>query len=170
VNSFRVNRDARRALHPARDIVEGLEDSRVLRDLFPDRRARLRFVRETQVRVSKDDIYCFIDADKGVVVLGESHLRTSPEREVYLDMLHELVHIQQLRDGRELFDRRYPYVDRPTEVEAYEYGVAEARRLGMTDEEILDYLQVPWITEHETQRLAARLGLRLPKRRARTPR
>jgi len=42
----------------------------------------------------------------------------------------------------DLFDRKYSYVDRPTEVEAYKYTVEEARNLGMKKEEILDYLKV----------------------------
>ncbi len=33
------------------------------------------------------------------------------------------------------------YVDRPTEIEAYQTTVAEAKRIGMTDEQIIEYLK-----------------------------
>ncbi len=53
----------------------------------------------------------------------------------------------------------YSYVDRPTEIEAYEIAVEEARRLGMKDDEIFDYLHVEWISHDEHKRLASRIGI-----------
>jgi hypothetical protein len=80
-------------------------------------------------------------------------------------VIHELVHIRQFMEGKELFDRRYSYVDRPTEIEAYTAAVNEARRIGLKKEEILDYLKVEWITEEEFQRLLVAVGVKTkPKR------
>jgi len=83
-----------------------------------------------------------------------------------LDILHELVHIRQWHDGKELWDRRYSYVDRPTEVEAYKFAVEVARKLGMPDREIADYLRVEWTSREEHERLCRRLGVRLTDSRA----
>ena len=63
-------------------------------------------------------------------------------------------YIRQLREGRELFDARYEYVERPTEVEAYRYTVKEARRLGLSDERILEYLKTEWMSTEDLKRLA----------------
>jgi len=46
-----------------------------------------------------------------------------------------------------------------TEIEAYEITVREARRIGLTDDVILDYLRVSWITPEEHKRLATKLGV-----------
>ncbi len=62
-------------------------------------------------------------------------------------------------DGMDLYDERYSYVDRPTEIDAYRVVVEEARKLGMKEDEILDYLRVDWITEEELRRLVGRLGI-----------
>ena len=101
----------------------------------------------------------FVDNDDGSISIGVHHLKTSDEKVLYLDIIHELVHVRQHRDGRNLYDRSVSYVDRITEIEAYEITVREARRIGMSDEEIVDYLEVEWITPEEQIRLARRLNV-----------
>ena len=87
-----------------------------------------------------------------------------------LDLIHELVHVKQFRDGREIsldFGKRFEYVDRPTELEAYRHTVKEARRLGMSDEEIADYLKVTWLDAAEVRRLARHLGVMISRKQSR---
>jgi hypothetical protein len=57
-------------------------------------------------------------------------------------------------DGKELFDGRFEYVDRPTEIEAYRYTVKEARRLGLSEERICQYLKTEWMSEEDLKKLA----------------
>jgi len=78
---------------------------------------------------------------------------------LYLDVIHELVHIRQLREGKQLFDNGYEYVDRPTELEAYKVGVDEARRVGMSEEEVFEYLKADGMSEGEVRKLAKNLGV-----------
>ena len=47
----------------------------------------------------------------------------------------------------------------PTEIESYDITVKEAKRLGMSDKEIIDYLKVEWITAEEHKKLAAHVGI-----------
>ncbi|MCS4539406.1 MAG: hypothetical protein HYU03_01775, partial [Thaumarchaeota archaeon] len=82
------------------------------------------------------------------------------EKHLYLDLIHELVHVRQHMEGRELFDKRYSYVDRPTEIEAYSAAVKEAKRIGMSYEEIEDYLKVEWVTDEEFDRMLTNLHLK----------
>ena len=63
--------------------------------------------------------YLRVDDETGNIVVSGEYLRTGDERYLYLDVVHELVHVRQFIEGKELFDRRYSYVDRPTEIEAY---------------------------------------------------
>jgi hypothetical protein len=46
-----------------------------------------------------------------------------------------------------------------TEIEAYAIAVEEAKRLGITDDEIFDYLHVEWISDDEHIILASRAGV-----------
>jgi hypothetical protein len=72
--------------------------------------------------------------------------------------------VKQHLDGKELFENRWEYVDRPTEIEAYQHTVKEARRIGMRDGEILEYLKTEWMSEEELQKLARAVGVKIPSR------
>ena len=50
-------------------------------------------------------------------------------------------------------------MDRPTEIEAYALVVEEARKLGMTEEKIAEYLYVEWASPADHLRLCRRLGV-----------
>jgi hypothetical protein len=76
-----------------------------------------------------------------------------------LDIVHELCHVKQFMDGKELFDPHYDYVDRPTEVEAYRYAVKEARRLGLSDQWILAYLKTEWMSNQDLAKLARHVNI-----------
>jgi hypothetical protein len=70
-----------------------------------------------------------------------------------------LCHVKQHLQGRNLYDERVAYVDRETEIEAYQVTVREARRIGLNDDAISNYLRVAWITPEEHKRLAHRLNV-----------
>jgi len=102
-----------------------------------------------------------VDDENGYILVSKPYLKTADERYIYLDVIHELVHVRQFLEGKNLFDERYSYVDRPTEVEAYRLTVEEARRIGMNDKQIAEYLYVEWITQEEYQRLLHTLGVNM---------
>jgi hypothetical protein len=106
----------------------------------------------------------YVDDEDGSLVVGMQYLRVAKAQYLYLDIIHELVHVKQYLDGRELFDEEYSYADRPTEIEAYRYTVEEARRLGMTEHEIVEYLYVEWMTKEDFARMLGTLGVNLEKR------
>lgn len=160
-----VNRRVKAGLHPILEVFPELDRSKAFQDIFPDG-LRVKVLRDCKIDVVAEDTYMYIDDGPGNVCAGLTYLRTGDERILYLDILHELSHIHQWHQGKELWDRRYSYVDRPTELEAYEVAIREARRLGMTDGEISDYLRVEWTSREEHERLCTRLGVRLPESRA----
>ncbi|MDA4119910.1 MAG: hypothetical protein OK436_04925, partial [Thaumarchaeota archaeon] len=63
--------------------------------------------------------------------------------------------------GKELYDQAFEYVDRPTELEAYRTTVAEARRLGMDEEEILKYLRMDAADDSELGKLMEKIGIKV---------
>jgi hypothetical protein len=87
-------------------------------------------------------------------------LNNGDRLDIYLDLIHELVHVKQFMDGRELFDVHYSYTERPTEVEAYRHTVEEARRLGLNDARICQYLKTEWISDQDLKRLANAVGVK----------
>jgi hypothetical protein len=106
--------------------------------------------------------YMGVSDEDGHLVVSAHYLRTGNPRDIYLDVVHELVHVKQFRDGRKLFPEGFEYASAPTEIEAYKVCIAEGRRLGMTDKEVLEYLKVPWMDDKEWRRLARNLGLKPP--------
>lgn len=165
LNGVRVNRKVRSGKHPILDVFPGLDRAPAFRALFADG-LREEVLRDCKIDVVPEDMYMYIDDKAGNVVAGLGYLREGEERILYLDVLHELTHIRQWHEGQELWDRRYNYVDRPTEVEAYQVAVDEARKLGMRDREIADYLRVEWTSREEHERLCRRLGVRQTDSRA----
>ncbi len=105
--------------------------------------------------------YMGVDGADGHLMVNEGYLNKGNKTDIYLDVVHELCHVKQWMDGKELFDERYDYVDRPTEVDAYRYTVLEAKRIGLTDDQILAYLQTEWISDQELQRLVKNMGVDL---------
>jgi hypothetical protein len=93
----------------------------------------------------------------GHLIISITYLMNGDFRDLYLDIIHELTHVKQFLDGKPLFDRHFAYVDRPTEIEAYRNAVVEARRLGMTDRQILEYLRTEWMSDDDLKRLAKTL-------------
>jgi hypothetical protein len=111
--------------------------------------------------------YIWVSNKDGHLIANANYLRTGETRAIYLDLVHELVHVKQFRDGRKLsldFGKRFEYVERPTELEAYRHTIKEARRLGMTDEEIVEYLKITWLDEEEIRRLARHLGVKVRRK------
>ena len=95
------------------------------------------------VEVFPQEGFMGVSDEDGHIFASQKYLNEGEEWSVYLDVVHELVHVKQFKDGRKLFDNSYDYVDRPTEIEAYRVGAKEARRIGLTDREIFAYLEVP---------------------------
>lgn len=112
---------------------------------------------ELQVEFSWLGGYMWVNEWNGHLMVNPRYLNQGDRLDVYLDVIHELVHIRQLRQGLNLFDGHYTYVERPTEIEAYRITVNEARRLGVSDDRICMYLKTEWISEDDLQRLATTL-------------
>ncbi len=108
--------------------------------------------------------YMGVSDEDGHLIVSAYYLRTGDPTSKYLDVIHELVHVKQYREGKELFDDEFEYHDRPTELDAYRHALKEARRLGMSDPQIFEYLKVDWLDEEEVRKLARNLGVAPPKK------
>jgi len=159
MKGFEVNRTVSHGEFPLSHIFIGLEDSQVVQSLFGGKGPAAEALRNVCVKLDDSAEYMYVnDVDGSIVVRGE-YLQSASDKLLYLDIIHELVHVKQYHEGRELFDSKFSYVDRPTELEAYKVTLDEARKIGMTEAEIEDYLYVEWITKKEHKKLAKMLGV-----------
>ena len=156
---IKINRNITPGDYSLAEIFNGLKEVSILMKVFKTKEELDDVFLKTKVIVEESDHYMYVKNDDASVVIGFRHLQNSDSKILYLDIIHELVHVMQQRQGLDLYNKSYAYVDRPTEIEAYEIAVLEAKNLEMNDEEILDYLLVEWITPEEHKRLASHVGL-----------
>ena len=114
--------------------------------------------------------YMGVSDQDGHLMVSAYYLAHGKPRDIYLDVVHELVHVRQFREGKQLFPEGFEYVNAPTEIEAYRHCVAEGRRLGMTDAQLYKYLKVEWIDEKEVRKLARNVGVKVPPARKKSKR
>jgi hypothetical protein len=141
------------------DYFKGYEKVSAVRGIFGDKTDEvLRTLKVEFIGFG----YMGVDDIDGHLLVNARYLKTGDKTEIYLDIIHELCHVKQFMDGKELFDPHYEYVDRPTEIEAYRYTVKEARRLGLSDKRILTYLKTEWMSHKDLARLARYVNIEGP--------
>jgi hypothetical protein len=163
--------------YPLLQLFRGMERTVPFRKYPGDDAEILRIAKQTSAHVSDGPGWMYVaptrtppevraggfkmvETKDDVIVVARDHLANSPPMDVYLDIIHEFLHILQRRRGRNIWPRaKIPYVDRPTEVEAYAFSVAEARRLGVPDSYLREYLEVPWVSKAEALRLLRNVGV-----------
>ena len=174
--AFQITRDLPLGRHRLLEAFPGLDRLPTAARLVPQAAARTRLFADTHVEIIAEDAWMYVaphaipkgargrwkpvvSPDHDCIVIGESHLRESPALTLFMDIYHELCHLLQRARGLELWDRRYNYAQRPTEVEAYQFVVDEARRLKVGDDVLRDYLKVEWIDEAEFRQLLDAVGV-----------
>ena len=154
-----INRQVSPGHYKLPDIFPNIKRIPILMEIFESDAEIEDVLARTTVIISDKPRYMKVDNDDGSILIGFNHIRHSEAEIVYLDIIHELVHVKQHRQGLNLYDRSKAYVDRQTEIDAYVLTVKEAKRIGLTDKQILDYLNVEWITPEEHLRLAKKLNI-----------
>ena len=177
---LRINREASAGRHGLLEIFSGLEETAPFRRYPGDRERILALAKSTWIRLVDepgwmyiapwevsaelaDDRATVVTSSDDEIVIARPYLTTGSDMDLYLDALHESLHILQRRCGRELWPGPdVPYVDRPTEVEAYAFSVAEARRVGASELYLREYLRRDWIPHPDFLRLLDHVGVAPP--------
>ena len=152
-----IRRDAKVVTFPFTDYFQGFEHVDAVQRLFGVQTKDV--LQQLRIEFRSGRGYMGVSSEDGHIRINAQYLNTGRFIDLYLDIIHELVHVKQFLDGRELRDPHYAYVDRPTEVEAFQYSVAEARRLGLTDSQILEYLRTEYMTDEQIHRLASAVNV-----------
>lgn len=171
---FRVRRDLPTGRHPLLSAFPGLDRTETAARLVEEPAARAKLFDETCVHVVDQDLWMYVapfeipktarrewrpitSPGSDCVVIGASHLRESSGLVLFMDIFHELCHLIQRAGGADLWPPGVSYVRRWTEVEAYRFVVDEARRFGVEDAFLRDYLRVEWISDEEHRELLSEL-------------
>jgi hypothetical protein len=139
------------------DYFKGMEKVQAVRDTFGERTEEV--LNDLKVEFTWVGGYMWVNNIDGHLMVSAKYLNDGDRLDVYLDLIHELVHIKQFMEGKELFDFHYSYTERPTELEAYGAAVKEARRLGLSDERICLYLKTEWMSGKDLRQLAKALNV-----------
>ena len=161
MRSFRVRRSAAVGEYKLSEVFSGLETSHALKKIFGSKAEMAKIMKHLKLRVERGDSGLWLDRDTGTICIGSKHLTAAKSDFLYLDVVHVLVHVRQFLEGKELYDQAFEYVDRPTELEAYRTTVAEARRIGMGEEEILKYLRMDAADDSELGKLMEKIGVKV---------
>jgi hypothetical protein len=162
VETVLVNRLLNPGEYRLRSLFPTIDAFHILKTVFPEPAELAEVLDFTSVLLIDSPHEMYVRNEDGGIVVGLAHLREASETVLYLDIVHELCHVGQHRAGRNLYDQSKSYVDRETEIEAYAVTVREARRLGLDEATIADYLLVSWITDEEHERLLNTLNVRPP--------
>ena len=154
----RIKRDAEVTMHPFMDYFRGFEKVEAVRRIFGEKTEDV--LTNLRVEFAGMRAYMGVSDDDGHLLVSVHYLKNGDLLDIYLDVIHELVHVRQFSEGKELFDSDFRYIERPTEVEAYRVAVEEARRLGLDDGRICAYLRTEWMSEEDFVKLAEAMNVR----------
>lgn len=144
--------------YPFTEYFKGFEKVKSVKELFGERTEEV--LRSLKVQFVPIVGYMAVSNRDGRILISNRYLNNGDRTDVYLDVIHELVHVKQFMQGKELFDVHYGYTERPTEIEAYRYAVDEARNLGLSDDRICDYLKTEWMSNQDLRQLARILNVK----------
>jgi hypothetical protein len=139
------------------DHFQGFEKVKTVRQLLGEKTGHI--LQSLMVEFTEETKYMKVSDVDGHLMINPQYLRQADIIDLYLDLIHELVHVKQFLEGKPLFDSNYSYAERPTEIEAYSIAVQEARALGLSDERISKYLRSELIEEEDCRKLAKKLKL-----------
>lgn len=145
------------SVRPFTEVFRGFEKVEAVKKIFGNRTDKV--LNELKVDLTWIEGYMWVNGGNGHLVVSSRYLNEGDRTDIYLDVIHELVHVRQRMEGKELFDHHYNYVERPTEIEAYQHAVTEAQRLGLNRQRILEYLKTEWMTPQDLQKLAKTLNI-----------
>jgi hypothetical protein len=155
---IKIPRNVPVATYPFVDYFKGFEKVEAVKRIFGQKTEQV--LHNLRVEFAGFRGYMGVSNVDGHLLISARYLKEGDTTDIYLDIIHELVHVRQFMEGKELFDDNFSYTERPTEIEAYSLTVEEARKLGLNDERICQYLKTDWMSDEELKHLAKTLNVK----------
>src|SRR5207247_811789 len=115
---------------PFTQYFKGFDRVEAVRAIFGARTAQILKALKVEFFSSKWG-YMGVSDEDGHLVVSAHYLRTGNRRDIYLDVVHELVHVRQFSEGKQLFLERFNYPAATRRMDACKLCIAVGRRLGM---------------------------------------
>jgi hypothetical protein len=154
-------RDLASGVYPYLTLLPAIFESPALKRIGNAAHKGEELVRAAVVHIRPDQSFCWVDEDVPCIVLSERYYKTGSDLDLYLDLLHEVTHIRQHHEGKDLWDSSFEYHRRPTEIEGYAVAIEEGRRLGMSEAAIFEHLSNPWMSPAQVKELLEAINAHL---------
>jgi hypothetical protein len=138
------------------DCFKGFDKVDAVKRIFGDETTKV--LAELKTEFTNATIYLRVNNSDGRLMINPDYFLKADITDLYLDVIHELVHVKQFLEGK-TSDEEVNYAERPLEIEAYKITVDEARALGIDEERIFDYLDSDLINSEELKQLAETVGV-----------
>lgn len=153
--SVEINRKVTKSVCNFKEHFRNFENMEVVERIFGE--ATQDVLDNLEVEFDCDTLYMRVDYD-GRLLINPEYFQNGNFTDIYLDVVHELVHVKQVLNGKNC-NHALPYVERPLEIEAYRMAVEEARALGLDEDRIISYLDCDLINDQELKQLVAALKI-----------
>jgi hypothetical protein len=107
-----ISRDVETVRYPFTQYFQGFDKVEAVKKLFGEKTAEVLQTLKAEFCSSKFG-YMGVSDEDGHLLISAHHLRNADSLVLYLDLVHDLHHVKQFFDGRELFSQEYEYVDNP---------------------------------------------------------
>src|SRR5271165_160257 len=91
-----INRKVETGKYPFRVLFTGFENLHAVRSIFGDETEGV--LERLRVDVQSRWGYLRVDDETGNIVISGEYLKKGDERHIYLDVVHELVHVKQFME------------------------------------------------------------------------
>ncbi|MFZ0966435.1 MAG: hypothetical protein WAN82_07400 [Candidatus Bathyarchaeia archaeon] len=141
---------------PFTNHFKGFEGVGIVKRIFGARTEEV--LEKLEVEFTNTVRYMRVDDVDGHLLVNPHYLSNGDLTDIYLDVIHELVHVKQFMEGK-TSNKELSYIERPMEIEAYRVAVDEARALGLDEDRIFDYLESELVNDEELKQLAQTLDV-----------
>jgi hypothetical protein len=139
------------------DQFKGFDKVDIVKRVFGDDAAKV--LAKLEIEFTSATLYMRVDDLDGHLMINPKYFLEADTMDMYLDVVHELVHVKQFLEGK-ISDKKVNYAERPLEIEAYRITVDEARTFGVGEDRILDYLDSELLNNEELKQLAETIGVK----------
>ena len=122
MEGVKIRRDVQNHRFQFKDYFKGFEKCPAVRAIFGVKTDDVLDELEIEFS-SRRGGYMGVNGEDGCLIINVQHLKNSDERTLYLDVVHELVHVKQFRDGKNLFDPNYEAKFEQSSKDAHKLGI-----------------------------------------------
>lgn len=173
-----VRKIPKRNLQPFTDYFQGFEKIQAVRKVFGEETGKVLGGLKVGF-ISLRYMYMGVNDEDGNLGVGTYHLEHSTLRTLYLDIVHELFHVKQFMNDKEHFHKEHMkylkngfdpslYYQNSLEIPAYQHTAREAERIGLSYDEIVEYLKIGEVDPEVFLKFLGKMKLKPRKNPTRT--